>query len=275
VGPEVRGIRAGDRVCVHYMVTCGTCDFCRGGTEQFCRQGSMIGKNRDGGYAEYIVVPERNAVPLPEAISFEAGAVMMCSSATSYHALRKARLTDGDTVAVFGAGGLGISAVQLARILGAAAVYAVDIDPQKLRLAEASGAVPVDATAVDPVAAIRRLTDGRGVDVALELIGLPLTMEQAVRCLAVFGRAALVGITGKPFSVRSYTELIGREAEIVGVSDHLLSELPQLIELARRGDLDLANVVTRRVPLEAEAINAALDDLERCKGGVRTVIVPE
>jgi propanol-preferring alcohol dehydrogenase len=92
--------------------------------------------------------------------------------------------------------------------------------------------------------------------------------------LAVFGRAGLVGITDKPFDVHSYPEVIGREAEIIGVSNHLLSELPDLIEMARRGNLDLANVMTRRVPLEAKAVNTTLDDLERFSGAVRTVIVP-
>ena len=88
----------------------------------------MIGKHCDGGYAEYIAVPERNGVHLPETVSFETGAVLMCSAATSFHALRKAQLHAGETVAVFGAGGLGMSAVQLAYAMGASAVYAVDID---------------------------------------------------------------------------------------------------------------------------------------------------
>ncbi len=115
----------------------------------------------------------------------------MCSSATSLHALNKARLRPGETVAIFGVGGLGISALQLARISGAAEVFAVDINPRKLELAERFGAIPVNASAGDPVEQIRELTGGRGVDVALELIGLPLTMRQAVQSLAILGRAAL------------------------------------------------------------------------------------
>ena len=105
----------------------------------------MLGKHRDGGYAEYIAVPERGVVPLPDEIPFEHGAIMMCSSATSFHALRKARLQAGETVAVFGAGGLGMSAIQLARGLGALEVYAVDINPDKLALAAQFGAIPVNA----------------------------------------------------------------------------------------------------------------------------------
>ena len=109
---------------------------------------------------------------------------------------------------------------------------------------------------------------------ALELIGLPQTMEQAVRSLAVFGRAILVGISDKPFEVNSYTEVLGKEAEIIGSSDHLLSELPKLLEFARRGLLDLSPVVTDTIPLEADPVNRALDSLAQFGEGIRTVIVP-
>jgi propanol-preferring alcohol dehydrogenase len=223
-------------------------------------------------------VPARNAVALPDEISFEAGAVLMCSSATSFHALRKAGLQAGETVAVFGVGGLGMSAIQLARAFGALAVYAIDIDGEKLRLAERYGAIPIDASLTEPVAEVRHLTGGRGVDVSLELIGLPQTMEQAVRSLAVFGRAALVGIAAEPFPIDSYRDLLGKEAQVIGCADHLLWELPTLIEFVRQGALDLSQVVTRTVPLVAGAVNGVLDALEqfgaRQSGEVRTVITP-
>jgi len=273
-GAQVDHLHAGDRVGIHYLATCGECHYCRLGREQFCLRGQMIGKHRDGGYAEYIVVPARSVVPLPRDVSFEAGAVMMCSTATAFHALRKGRLQPGETVAVFGAGGLGMSAVQLARAFGAVQVYAVDIDVDRLALAAQLGAVPIDATENDPVADIRRLTGGHGVDVALELIGLPQTMQQALRALRIMGRAVLVGITDKPFLVHSYTEVLGRETEIIGASDHLIVELPLLFEFARNGVLDLSPVVTRQIPLDAAAVNGVLDNLVRFRAGVRTVIVP-
>jgi len=274
VGPAVRNVTVGDRVCLHYLVSCGDCRYCALGSEQFCTTGSMIGKYQDGGYAEYIVVPSRNAVPLPDDIPFEQGAIMMCSSATSFHALHKADVQPGESVAVFGVGGLGISAVQLAQAFGALDVYAVDINADKLKLAESYGAIPVNAGTADPVAEIRRLTGGQGVDAALELVGLRQTIEQAVRSLGVFGRAILVGIAEQPFELHSYHDVIPKEAQIIGCSDHLLSELPLLVELVRRGALDLSSVVTRTVPLDAEAINAALDDLEAFGPDVRTVITP-
>ncbi len=272
VGAEVGSVKPGDRACLHYLTTCGECEWCRRGNEQFCASGKMIGKHRDGGFAEFICVPARSVIPLPSSISFAHGAVMMCSTATSFHALKKARFQAGQTVAVFGAGGLGISAIQLARVMGAKAIYAVDIQPAKLELAAKFGAVPVDARKADAVEQLKGLTNGRGVDVALELIGLPLTMQQAVRSLGIKGRAALAGITDKGFEVAPYAELLGKEAEIIGVSDHLASELPQLLAWAAEGKLDFSHVVTRTVPLEAVAINAVLDELESFGSAVRVVV---
>jgi 2-desacetyl-2-hydroxyethyl bacteriochlorophyllide A dehydrogenase len=271
-GAAVMDFKSGDRVCIHYMATCGACGYCRSGDDQFCTSGQMIGKLRPGGYAEYIAMPARSAFRLPDEIPFEQGAIMMCSSATAFHALKKARMQPDESVAIFGAGGLGFSAVQLARAMGAREVFAVDIKESKLNAVKSLGAIPVNAAQSDPVAEIKKLTGGRGVDVALELIGLPLTMQQAVRSLAIKGRAALAGITEKKFEISPYHEVLNKEAEIIGVSDHLANELPQLIEMVRRGDLNLSRAITRTVPLDAKLINEALDDLENSAEHIRAVI---
>ena len=274
LGAQVTNVKVGDRVCLHYNLTCGDCYYCSTGNEQFCGKGLMIGHYTNGGYAEYIAVPARNAVPLPAEIPFEQGATLMCASATSFHALRKARLKGGETVAVIGVGGLGMSAIQLARALGALDVYAVDINAEKLQLAASYGAIPVNARQVDPVAEVRRLTKGKGVDVAVELIGLAQTMRQTIQCLGPLGRAVIAGITDQPLEIATYQELLGNEAEVIGSNDHLLQELPLLVEMARRKVLDTSRVVTRTIPLDAQVINQALDALEHFSGDVRTVIVP-
>lgn len=274
IGSQVNSVAVGDRVCLHYLLTCNECDYCCQGHEQFCVRGRMLGKDCDGGYAEYIAVPARNAVRLPAEVPFEAAAVLMCSSATSFHALRKAELQPGETVAIFGAGGLGMSAIQLARAFGALSVYAIDINQARLALAETYGAIPVNATQCDPVAEIRRLTGARGVNVALELVGLPQTIAQSVQSLAVFGRAVMVGIAAEPARIDTYRQLIGKEAQVIGSADHLLWDLPVLVEYVRQGTLDLSRVVTQTLPLEAGAINGAMDALERYGGEVRSVITP-
>jgi D-arabinose 1-dehydrogenase-like Zn-dependent alcohol dehydrogenase len=274
-GAEVADLRPGDRVCLHYNIVCGECYYCVSGNEQFCTQVKMLGHHVDGGYAEFVAVPARNALILPAEISFEAGATLMCASATALHALRKGRLSGGQTVAVFGIGGLGISAVQLARALGAVDVFAVDIQQEKLRLAERYGALPIDGATSDAVGEIRARTGGQGVDVALELIGLPKTMTQAVDSLAPLGRAVIVGISEHALQLNTYHQLLGKEAEIIGSNDHLAQELPLLLDLARRGVLDTSRVVSRVLPLDAELINQRLDALESFTNDVRAVIVPQ
>src|SRR6266850_85597 len=273
VGRDVHHVSSGDRVYVHYLVSCGCCDFCRRDHEQFCSKGQMIGKHRDGGYAEFIKVPGRNVLVLPDEIPFEHGAIMMCSSATALHALNKARVQSGEAVAIFGFGGLGFSALQLARAFGCQKIFVVDINNKKLTTAAALGGVAIDATAGDPVQQIREATGGKGVDVSLELVGSAITMGQAVRCVGVLGRAALVGLTAESMSVFPYTELINKEAEIIGVSDHLAAELPLLMEFARSGKLRFPRETLRFVDLDVGQINAALDAMESSTDHIRTVIV--
>lgn len=277
IGQHVISHNVGDAVCLHYLVTCGHCLDCLAGREQFCATGTMLGHFTDGGWAEYIAVPARNAVPLPHKVPFEQGAIMMCSSATSLHALRKGRVKVGETVLVVGAGGLGMSAIQLARALGASDVIAVDRDPTKLALAERFGARTIRASedsADEVLAQVRAMTHGRGVDVALELVGHPDTMRTALQSLAPLGRAVVVGLSDVNLSVDTYRDLIGREAELIGSNDHLLSELYELVEMAEKGILNLTEVVTNTVPLSARDINDVLDALDRHEAPVRTVVVP-
>jgi propanol-preferring alcohol dehydrogenase len=272
VGGSVRNVAPGHRVCLHYLVQCGHCEFCVRGLEQFCTSVQMIGRHRDGGYAEIVKVPARNAFNFPDEISFEVGAIMMCSSATALHALNKARLKAGESVAIFGFGGLGFSALQLARALDCGEIYVVEINPVKLASAKNLGAIAINANAADPVEQIKEATDGKGVDVSLELIGSAKTMRQATRSLAPLGRAALAGLTNESMSILPYQELINREAEIIGVSDHLASDLPALIEFARSGKVRFPPDAFRVVDLNAEQINATLDAIQDSIDHVRTVI---
>jgi threonine dehydrogenase-like Zn-dependent dehydrogenase len=135
------------------------------------------------------------------------------------------------------------------------------------------GAIAIDARSADPVEQIKDATAGRGVDVALELIGSAKTMRQAVLCLGPLGRAILVGLTAESMSIHPYTELINKEVEVIGVSDHLATELPVLIDFAQRGKLQFPPESLRFVDLDAGQINAALDSLQDSIDHVRTVIV--
>jgi propanol-preferring alcohol dehydrogenase len=246
LGHEIAGVvrGTGQRVALHYLV----------------ENGDMLGKERDGGYAERIVVPAQNAIAIPEEVPFEVAAIMMCSTATAYHALRLAHLRPGESLAIHGIGGLGVSAVQLARRLGAGRIYAVDVVPEKLKLAESFGAIAVDTMPE--------------VDVALELTGNPTVATRALRTLARGGRLMIVAINLRHLEIDAYADVLTRERHIIGVSDHTREELVEIMEMARRGEIDLSRAITRTVPLDAAAINTVLDDLDRGTAHLRTVIVP-
>jgi propanol-preferring alcohol dehydrogenase len=276
VGPGVSKERVGERVCLHYLVTCGECSYCIRNIGQFCSDVAMIGKDRDGGYAEYICLPEKNALTLPNEILFEHAAVMMCSFATTLHALRKVRFAEGERVAIFGAGGLGVAAIGLSVALGASTIIAIDNNSEKLKAARFIGAIGIDASDTDVVEAVMDSTGGHGVDVALELVGLPVTSEQAVRSLGVQGRAAMVGLASAPTPINMYRDLIGKEREIIGVSDHLPEEIDELISLVQQRRLDIAPVISKSVPLDETAVNNVLDELDSYSGdAIRTVISVE
>ena len=271
-GDGVTDLRVGQRVALHYLTSCGTCERCQKYGEQFCPEGGMIGKEHDGGYAQRIAVPAFNAIPIPEGVSSDVAAIMMCSTATAYHALRLASLQRGQSVAVLGFGGLGVSAVQLARALGASEVYAVDVVPEKLQLAAQFGATPLDARETPVHKAILGATDGRGVDVTLEFTGNAEVARGGLRSLTPGGRLMIVAINLRSFEFNPFADLLVRERRIIGCSDHTRAELVELLDLAARGEIDLSRAITRTVPLDAGAVNGVLDDLERGSGHLRTVI---
>jgi propanol-preferring alcohol dehydrogenase len=240
LGHEVAGVIAGtnQRVALHYLMP----------------NGDMLGKERDGGYAERVVVPAANAVPIPDNVSFEQAAIMMCSTATALHALRVGAMQRGEAVGIVGFGGLGISALHLARALGASRVAVAEVVKDKVALARSLGAE----------------TESHDIDVALDFAGHPATTLAALRALRPGGRLVLVAINLRDFTFDAYKDVLARERHIVGCSDHTREELVELMSLG----LDLSAAITRRVPLEAEAINAVLDDLKAGTAHVRTVITP-
>ncbi|HEV7487865.1 MAG TPA: zinc-binding dehydrogenase [Thermoanaerobaculia bacterium] len=246
LGHEIAGVIAGTdrRVALHYLHD----------------DGRMLGKEVDGGYAERIVVPTANLVPIPEGVPFDAAAVMMCSTATAYHALRLASLRAGESVAIIGFGGLGASAAQLAKVMGADKVFAVDRVPDKLDLARSFGAIP---TAVEEL---------RDIDIALDFAGHPPTTLGALRSLRRGGRIMIVAINLRELAIDPYRDVLANERHIIGVSDHTRDELVELLAMAAHGQLDMSRVITRRVPMDAAAINAVLDDLDAGTTHLRTVI---
>jgi 2-desacetyl-2-hydroxyethyl bacteriochlorophyllide A dehydrogenase len=269
---DVTDLKVGQRVALHYLVSCGTCERCQKYGEQFCPTGAMLGKEHDGGYANKIAVPALNAIPIPDEVSSDVAAIMMCSTATAYHALRLGELQKGQSVAVLGFGGLGVSATQLAFALGASSVYAVDVVPEKLSLASSFGATPLDARETPVHKAILGATDGKGVDVTLEFTGNAEVARGGLRSLTPGGRLMIVAINLRSFEFNPFADLLVRERRIIGCSDHTRAELVELMDLARDKKIDLSRAITRTVALEADPINGVLDELERGSTHLRTVI---
>lgn len=246
LGHEIAGVveGTGQRVALHYLLP----------------NGDMLGKEVDGGYAERIVVPANNAVPIPDEVSFEQAAIMMCSTATAHHALNLSALAKGESVAILGFGGLGVSAVQLARMRGAGEIFAIDVVAQKLELAKSFGATPVGRGALPPA------------DVVLDFAGHAPTTLAALRALKQGGRLIVVAINLRQLEIDPYADVLAKERRIIGCADHTREELVELMQFARDGRIDLSRAITRTVSLDTNEISEVLDDLDRGTSHLRTVI---
>lgn len=190
-----RQARVGQRVMVHHYKGCTVCNHCRSGWSQLCQREpiAVYGNNAHGGHARYLKVPAFTLVPLPDELSFSAGAAISCGTGTAYGALRRMRLSGNDTIAIFGQGPVGLSATQLAAAMGAR-VIALDISPERLSRAKEFGAdAIVNPGANDPVGAIKELTHGEGADLTLDTSGIPEGRVAAVRSAKVWGTCCFVG----------------------------------------------------------------------------------
>ncbi len=267
-GPE-----EGQRVLVPPVIPCGQCEYCRVGRGTLCRQMVMLGNHRDGGFAEYVTVPVSAVFPLPESVPLEEGSIVSDAISTPYHAvINRAQVKAGQTVAIYGCGGLGLATVQMAALVGAR-VVGVDLVPEKLRLARKFGAAEtVDASSVEDAAKeVRRISSG-GVDVAMEVIGNPTTIQQAFNSLKWGGRLVVVGYTHEDVSL-SGAKIMFREMEVLGSLGCGLQDFPRVIDLVARGLLKVKEMVSHRFPLEA--INEGFSLMERGDPSLlRGIVVP-
>lgn len=274
LGPSANGksrTAVGDRVLVPSVLSCGHCSFCRQGRENLCADLTMLGNNIDGGYAEYVVVPAAELVPVPDDLPLEQACVVADALSTPYHAVKhRGKVRVGDTVAVVGCGGVGLNLVQCAVVSGAR-VIAIDLNDQRLITARALGAAeainPATVERVDK--AVRSLTNG-GVDVAFEAIGNPKTIELAFGLLRRGGRLCVVGYSAEPVTL-SAARLMYYELEVAGSLGCGAGEYPEIMALVRAGTLRLDPIVSGTLPLAD--INEGLDRLRRGQG-IRWVVTP-
>lgn len=261
--------RAGERVIVHYYVGCGACERCLAGDENLCD--ALRGEHgfvTDGGFAEYVRAPARNAVPLPDHVSDADAAPIGCAVTTAVHAARLARVELGDWVVVLGAGAVGFGLVQVARLRGAR-VLAVGRTPAKLEKARELGAEHAIPAGADVAARVRELTGGHGADVVFELVATRETMGWSLGALAKRGRLVFVGYSEDHLQVHPIQLVVGEQIVTASVGCSL-AELRRSVELVAEGRV--RTVVDRTLPLER--FQEGMDALRDGKLVGRAILTP-
>ncbi len=262
-GAGVSGVTAGDAVTAYFYLNCGHCRWCLSQLEPLCENlAGNVGRDCDGGYAEYIKLPAHLFIKLPEGLDHrkhpaEIG-VISDAIATPYKVLSRARVKPGETVAVFGAGGgLGIHMIMMAR-WARARVIAVDIAPEKFDACRNAGADEVvDAAQADAAAALMDLTGGKGIDVAVDFVSATSTLEAGAAALGRRGRLVTLGGAGKPFQVSSMA-MLQKELDLLGSRYVTRREIIDCLDLAARGEI--WPIVSDIRPLEeAEAIHERVE----------------
>lgn len=273
VGQTVEGWQVGDRVVVNCVTSCGTCYNCQLGRDSICLNRKVVGVTIDGALARYVKVKPRNLVSLRNGIPFEEGALLTDAVATPYHALKaRANIRIGESVAIFGVGGLGVHAVMLARILGATPIIALDISGSILARARHFGADEViNVLEHDPIQAIKSLTGGKGVDVAIECVGSGKTVRWAAESVVIGGRVVVIGLSPEPVHLMEITQFVRKEVTLMGSSAFEIKEINQLINLVASGRLDLSHSVTETLTLDQ--VNDGLDRLAQNPGNIIRLVV--
>ncbi len=263
-GVDAGVLKAGDGVTAYFYLNCGHCHWCRIDRETLCDNfKGYVGRECDGGYAEYIKLPARSFVKFPEGIDWRknpAEAGVICDAlATPVKVIRRARVTPHDTVAVFGAGGgLGIHMLMVARWARAKKIIAVDTAASKFETAVKCGAdITIDASAGRVAEQLLEATGGKGIDVAIDFVSNASTLEPALAAMGKGGRLVTLGGSGKPFNVDP-AKVLRSEIEILGSRYATRQEVMNTLELVARGEFKA--LVTDKAPLvEAEALHQRLD----------------
>lgn len=253
VGKEVQNLNVGDRITAPFHHGCTHCDNCKSGHSNRCDNLEIFGFNFDGAYAEYVLIKDAdfNAIKLPEEVDSKTAAAIGCRYMTGFHAVNRGRVKPGEWLVVHGAGGVGLSATQVASALGAL-VIAVDVDDKKLEKASEEGAVAtINARKDSVVEAIQEITKG-GAHVSIEALGIQETILNSVLCLRKGGRHVQVGLTtseeqgivGLPVDAITAMEL-----EIIGSIGNPHSDYNGLLQLISSGRLNPKTLISREVSL--------------------------
>lgn len=245
-GCEVTAVKVGDRVCVEPLITCGTCFYCRRGRYDYCENLKLKYRTGNSGYADYYYAEEQWIHRLPDEMSFDEGALMEPFACT-VHAAMKAKIHLCDSVCVMGDGPIGLMLAQLSLACGATHVYVMGLQEDNLTLAKTFGCIPL-VSGSEGIEEIMRRTEGRGVDVAFEAVGIPATFNQTMAVTKRGGRAIIFGIFEDEFKTKALVDAMVREIEVVGTSSYCW-DFQRGIDLVSAGKVDLKSLITHRFPL--------------------------
>lgn len=245
-------MRPGQRIAVHLAVGCGHCAFCRTGHYHLCKDWECIGFTRDGGNAEFLVVPERNCMPIPDDIDYAVAAVSTDAFGTLYSAMGRLAVSGIDTVAIFGLGPMGAAGVLAAKARGAR-VIAIDMLEERRHLATELGADHIiDSGAGDTVARLIELTGGLGVDAAVDCTGNSAAQNAALDAARPFGRVAFVG-ESKETTIRPSDQLIRKQLSLMGCWYFSAAEYPAIMRCITDKKVPIHKLITHTFSLDEAA----------------------
>jgi len=245
VGREVAGVSPGDHVVVDPMLRCGHCRPCRLGRYNCCEKLEVLGVHTDGGFAEFIALPQAQVYAVPEDLPWETGALVE-PLAVGAHGVARAKVTDGDRVVILGAGTIGLAALLAAKQHRVQTIV-LDILESKLERARDLGADRVlNPSAEDAVGRVMDFTDGQGAEVVLEAAGSPLAVASTVEYVASAGRIGIIGITGQEIPLHQ-SEFTRKEVDLT-FSRNSLGQFPRVIGHITRGEMDPRALISHRFP---------------------------
>ncbi len=258
IGANVTTVKPGDFVSAEMHVACGHCRPCRMGQPHVCQNGSIIGIDSDGCFAEFVRIPESNIWKVDPAIP-EHYAAILDPLGNAVHTVLSGPIS-GQTVAVTGAGPIGLMSIAVARACGATNIFAIEVKAHRRALAKTMGADEVlDPAVGDVVAQVREATEGAGVDVLLEMSGNPDAIHQGFKMLRPGGRASLLGIPNRPVELNLVADIIFKGATVHGIYGRRMFETwVQMTELLKAGRLNLDPLFKERLPLDKFAEAFAL-----------------
>ena len=252
VGDLVRGWQPGDRVVISGGKPCLECRACFRGRFEDCLAVQLMGFDYDGAWADYVAVPATTLAEVGQHVPIEQAAILADAVATPFAALTdRGALRPGESVGLWGIGGLGVHAVQIARMAGAAPIIAVDPSPAARRRALDRGAdVALDPGDADVVQRVRERCDGDGLNLAVDLVGANAVLAQAAACLGRFGRVVMVGLSPEPLQLGPGVVLGTRSQSILGHLGYQKRHLDDLVRLVGAGRLDLSESVSDEIALD-------------------------